>query len=47
MWRYRFFFRDLTMLLSADPELAALYRANRSAGIASTLNRLDRFIEAG
>src|SRR5262249_50984933 len=34
--RYRFFFRDLTLLLNADPELAAAYRANREAGIANT-----------
>lgn len=46
-WRYRFFFRDLTMLLSADPELAAAYRGNRSASYGNTLYLLNMFIEAG
>jgi AcrR family transcriptional regulator len=46
-WRYRFFFRDLTMLLNADPELAAAYRGNRSASYGNTLYLLNTFIEAG
>lgn len=46
-WRYRFFFRDLTMLLAADPELAAQYRTNREAGMANTSALLRRFIDAG
>lgn len=45
--RYRFFFRDLTLLLNADPELAAAYRANRSAGIGNTTFLLSLFAEAG
>lgn len=46
-WAYRFFFRDLTMLLAADPELAADYRRNREAGMANTLTLLRHFISAG
>ena len=46
-WAHRFFFRDLTMLLAADPELAADYRRNREAGMASTLALLRHFISAG
>ena len=45
--RYRFFFRDLTLLLNADPELAAAYRANREAGIGNTKFLLNLFAEAG
>jgi AcrR family transcriptional regulator len=45
-WRHRFFFRDLTMLLSADPELASLYRDTRAAGMANTLALLRQFIAA-
>jgi AcrR family transcriptional regulator len=46
-WRYRFFFRDLTMLLNADPDLAATYRANREASFGNTLFLLNLFIDAG
>ena len=46
-WAYRFFFRDLTMLLAADPELAAAYRKNRETGMANTLALLRHFISAG
>lgn len=46
-WAHRFFFRDLTMLLAADPELAADYRRNREAGMANTLALLRHFILAG
>jgi AcrR family transcriptional regulator len=46
-WRYRFFFRDLTMLLNADPELAQTYRANREASFGNTLFLLKLFIDAG
>lgn len=45
--RYRFFFRDLTLLLNADPELAAAYEANRTAGIANTKFLINLFAEAG
>ncbi len=41
-WRYRFFFRDLTLLLGADPELAELYRGNREAGMANTIALLQQ-----
>ena len=46
-WRYRFFFRDLTLLLGADPELAALYRGNRETGMANTIALLRHFIASG
>ncbi len=46
-WRHRFFFRDLTMLLAADPELASIYRENREAGMANTVALLRHFIDAG
>lgn len=46
-WAHRFFFRDLTMLLAADPELAADYRRNRETGMANTLALLRHFIAAG
>ena len=46
-WRYRFFFRDLTLLLAADPELAAAYRDNRETGMANTIALLRHFISAG
>lgn len=46
-WRHRFFFRDLTMLLAADPELANGYRENREAGMANTVALLRHFIDAG
>ena len=45
--RYRFFFRDLTLLLNADPALAAAYRQNRAAGIANTAFLLTLFAGAG
>ena len=45
--RYRFFFRDLTLLLNADPALAAAYRQNREAGLANTKFLLNLFAEAG
>jgi AcrR family transcriptional regulator len=45
--RYRFFFRDLTLLLNADPELAAAYRANREAGLANTRFLIGLFVDAG
>jgi AcrR family transcriptional regulator len=46
-WRYRFFFRDLTMLLNADPALAEAYRGNRSASFGNTLFLLKMFAGAG
>lgn len=45
--RYRFFFRDLTLLLNADPELAAAYRANREQGIGNTKFLITLFASAG
>lgn len=45
--RYRFFFRDLTVLLNADPELAAAYRANRAAGMGNTRALIQLFAAAG
>lgn len=45
--RYRFFFRDLTLLLNADPELAAAYEANRAAGIGNTKSLINLFAGAG
>ena len=46
-WQYRFFFRDLTLLLAADADLAASYRANRETGMASTIALLKHFIASG
>lgn len=45
--RYRFFFRDLTVLLNADPELAALYRANREQGLGNTKFLINLFVSVG
>ena len=45
--RYRFFFRDLTLVLNADAALAAAYRQNREAGLANTKFLLNLFAEAG
>ena len=45
--RYRFFFRDLTLLLNADPELAAVYRANREQGIGNTRFLVNLFASVG
>lgn len=45
--RYRFFFRDLTLLLNADPELAAGYRAYRQQGMANTVFLIRLFADAG
>lgn len=45
--RYRFFFRDLTLLLHADPELAAGYRAYRETGMANTELLIRLFVQAG
>ena len=45
--RYRFLFRALTLLLNADPELAAAYRANREAGFANSVVLINLFIKAG
>jgi AcrR family transcriptional regulator len=45
--QYRFFFRDLTLLLNADAELAASYRSNRDAGIANTRRLIEAFVAAG
>ena len=46
-WRYRFFFRDLALLLGADPKLAELYRGNRETGMANTVALLRDFIGSG
>jgi AcrR family transcriptional regulator len=45
--QYRFFFRDLTLLLNADPELAAAYRANREQGLGNTKFLISLFVDAG
>ncbi len=45
--RYRFFFRDLTLLFNADPELAAAYRNSRANGIGNTKFLINLFTEAG
>lgn len=45
--RYRFFFRDLTLLLNADPDLAAAYHANREAGLGNTKFLINLFVDAG
>lgn len=45
--RYRFFFRDLTLLLNADATLAASYHQNRASGLANTKFLLNLFAEAG
>jgi AcrR family transcriptional regulator len=45
--RYRFFFRDLTLLLNADPELAAAYRANREQGLGNSRALISLFVQAG
>jgi AcrR family transcriptional regulator len=45
--RYRFFFRDLTLLLNADPELARAYRANREQGLGNTRFLIGLFVSAG
>jgi len=45
--RYRFFFRDLTLLLHADPELAAAYRATREAGMTDSRQLIGLFVSAG
>ena len=45
--RYRFFFRDLTLLINADPELASVYRGNREAGIANTRFLIQLFVDVG
>jgi AcrR family transcriptional regulator len=45
--RYRFFFRDLTVLLNADPLLAAAYRANREQGLGNTKFLISLFVSAG
>ncbi|WP_421759763.1 TetR/AcrR family transcriptional regulator [Devosia sp.] len=45
--RYRFFFRDLTLLLNADPVLAAAYRSNREQGIGNTRFLISLFVSAG
>lgn len=45
--RYRFFFRDLTLLLNADPELTAAYQTNRASGIDNTRFLIKLFAEAG
>jgi AcrR family transcriptional regulator len=46
-WRYRFFFRDLTMLLAADPALAKTYRDHRAASFDDTIALIKLFIDAG
>ncbi len=45
--RYRFFFRDLTLLLNADPDLAAAYQGSRAAGMGNTKFLISLFVEAG
>ena len=45
--RYRFFFRDLTLLLNADAKLAAAYRANREQGLGNTKFLISLFVDAG
>lgn len=45
--RFLFFFRDLTLLLNADPELAAAYQASREAGLSNAQTLITLFTEAG
>jgi AcrR family transcriptional regulator len=45
--RYRFFFRDLTLLLNADPELRNAYQASRAAGMTNAKFLINLFVEAG
>lgn len=45
--RYRFFFRDLPLLLNGDPDLAAAYRATREAGMTGSRELIDLFVAAG
>ncbi len=45
--QYRFFFRDLTLLLNADSELASSYRSNRDSGIANTRQLIAAFVAGG
>jgi AcrR family transcriptional regulator len=45
--RYRFYFRDLTLLLNADLDLAEAYRANRASGMENTKYLIAMFVEAG
>jgi len=45
--RYMFFFRDLPLLLGADPDLATAYRVNREAGLSNTRALISLFVEAG
>lgn len=46
-WRYRFFFREITSLLQADPELLVLYRQTRERGFHGFRQLLEAFVAAG
>ncbi|MFZ4509187.1 MAG: TetR/AcrR family transcriptional regulator [Fimbriimonas sp.] len=47
LWRYRFLYRELNVLLNRDPELAQAFRAHRHYGFGSFELLIAAYAEAG
>jgi len=46
LWKYRFFYRELSSLLHRDPELAILYRQYRAYAMLATAALIQKFAKA-
>jgi AcrR family transcriptional regulator len=47
VWTYRFFYREMPVLVRRDPELATLYQALRNTGVGTIERLFEAFIAAG
>lgn len=46
LWKYRFFYREMSSLLHRDPELAILYRQYRAYAMLATDSLIQKFAKA-
>lgn len=46
LWKYRFFYREMSSLLHRDPELAILYRQYRANAMLATAKLVHKFAKA-
>jgi len=46
LWKYRFFYREMSSLLHRDPELAILYRQYRAHAMLATSALIQKFAKA-
>jgi AcrR family transcriptional regulator len=47
VWEYRFYYREIPVLMQRDPELARLYQAERRQGLANIEALMRYFVVAG